>query len=350
MASKRKKGDVLEDLVAMLHGIPGVKVERRVKLPSIRPNSKRKREIDVLLTSRVAGYPIRIAIECKNFKNPIKSEQVDKFLSVLSDVGIPNVNGIFVGSSGYRSDALELAQEAGIRALTFEGMNKEQLGLEVKSAIQSVVFHIARWATLSRFSGIGPVAEFPAPIIVLDFPEELGQGTPALLTFLYLLWQQNRVPDQLGTHNLAIRLPKSFRFSRGEEPLIDGLVMLTYQVKALVGSTEGSASAAVLRNAADSSIEKFRVDTAFEASDKPLRLCQLDSEQELSEFLGGASVSLTTRVKVPRIASEWSFWPPSRRAAEDSKRITEQGREPTFEEIEGESLNRAWDPSIYDEE
>lgn len=351
MTSKRKKGSVLEDLVAMLHGVPGVTVEKRIKLRSIRPNSKRVREIDVLLTSRVAGYPVRIAIECKNFQSPVKSHQVDKFLSVLADVGVPNANGIIVSSSGYRSDALELAREAGVRALIFEGLNTEQLGLEVNSAIQSVIFHVATWDTMCRFSRISPVAEFPAPITVVDFPEELGEGTPAILTLLYLLWQQNHVPSLLGTHHLAIRLPKSFRLSREEEPTIDALVMLVYRVEGFVGTIEGRASAALLRNAADLSLEKLRVDAGFDATDEPLELRRFESEEELGRFLAGqANVRLVTRVKVPRIASEWSFWPPSRWAAEEIKRRRQEGEEPTFEEIEGVSLNRAWDTSVYDKE
>lgn len=350
MASQREKGSVLEDLVAMLHGIPGVKVEKRIRLPSIRPNSRRKREIDVLLTSRVAGYPVRIAIECKNLKSPVKSKHVDKFLSVLSDVGIPIVNGILVSASGYRSDALDLAREAGLQPLIFEGLNTEQLWLEVDSAIQSVIFHMATWDTMSRLSGAGSVAEFPTPIVMIDFPEELGEGTPAILTLLCLLWQQNRIPSRLGTHHLAIRLPRVFRFSSEEEPMSDGLVMLVYRVEALVGTIEGTASAAMLRNAADSSVEKVHIATAFEATDEPLQLRRFESEEELEAFIGQASVRLVTRVKVPRIASEWSFWPPSRRAAEEIRRRRQEGEEPTFEEIEGSSLNRAWDPSIYDQE
>jgi len=56
-----KIGNALERIVALLHDLPGIKIQTKVKLPSIRSGSKRKREIDILLTSSVAGYPVRIA-------------------------------------------------------------------------------------------------------------------------------------------------------------------------------------------------------------------------------------------------------------------------------------------------
>ena len=63
--STRAKGDILEQIVAEMHKTPGVTVERNVFLP-VQDESDRTREIDVLLTSKVAGYPICVAIECKN--------------------------------------------------------------------------------------------------------------------------------------------------------------------------------------------------------------------------------------------------------------------------------------------
>jgi hypothetical protein len=54
------------DLVAMMHEVPGVVVEKRTKLPVLQSKTGRRREIDVLITSNVAGYPVRFGIGCKN--------------------------------------------------------------------------------------------------------------------------------------------------------------------------------------------------------------------------------------------------------------------------------------------
>jgi hypothetical protein len=51
----KTKGNILEDLVAMMHEAPGVLVEKRMKLPVIHGKKTRTREVDVLITSDVVG-------------------------------------------------------------------------------------------------------------------------------------------------------------------------------------------------------------------------------------------------------------------------------------------------------
>lgn len=58
--------------MAVMHGSPGLLVERNVLLPAV-GNPGRKRETDVLLTSAVAGYRVRFAIECKNEKGVVQA-------------------------------------------------------------------------------------------------------------------------------------------------------------------------------------------------------------------------------------------------------------------------------------
>lgn len=58
------KGRLVEEIVEKMHADSNVKVERRAFLDPV--GGSRKREIDVVLTSNVGGYPVRLAIECKN--------------------------------------------------------------------------------------------------------------------------------------------------------------------------------------------------------------------------------------------------------------------------------------------
>ncbi|MCK1621760.1 restriction endonuclease [Bradyrhizobium sp. 160] len=95
--------------MAMMHAVPGVTVETRRKLPVIRGSKTRKREIDVLLTAHVAGYPVRIAFGCKNEVKALDTLAVDNFAGILEDVGIPVQQGIFVSAKGYTSDAQDAA-------------------------------------------------------------------------------------------------------------------------------------------------------------------------------------------------------------------------------------------------
>ena len=104
-AETARKGKLVEAVVAMLHDMPGVKVERNVLLPPVHGDQTRKREIDVLLTATVAGYPVRIAFSCKNESKKIEPGKIDEFIGELDDVGIPPQHGIFVCVNGYTRGA-----------------------------------------------------------------------------------------------------------------------------------------------------------------------------------------------------------------------------------------------------
>src|SRR5438309_1218933 len=79
MESTVSKGKVVERIAALMHDQPGVTVERNRRLPPVSGRGI-KREIDVLLTAKVAGYPVQMAIECKNEATAIGSPMIDAFV------------------------------------------------------------------------------------------------------------------------------------------------------------------------------------------------------------------------------------------------------------------------------
>jgi len=82
----------------------------------------KKREIDVLLTRDVAGYLVRLAIECKNEGKPIGAKEIDAFIGKLQYVGIPVQHGIFVSASGYTAQDKRTRRSWGLAtALTQSG-------------------------------------------------------------------------------------------------------------------------------------------------------------------------------------------------------------------------------------
>lgn len=76
------KGKIAEMIVAAMHDRPGICVEQNKKLSSNR-DPRRKREVDVLITAMAAGYPVRIAIECKNYKKSIDIQRIDEYVGKL---------------------------------------------------------------------------------------------------------------------------------------------------------------------------------------------------------------------------------------------------------------------------
>ncbi len=80
-----------------MHDHPGVTVERNRRLPPA-SGLGGKREIDVLITAIVAGYPVQMAVECKN--------EADAFIGKLQHVGIPPQQGIYISANGYTTGAI----------------------------------------------------------------------------------------------------------------------------------------------------------------------------------------------------------------------------------------------------
>lgn len=126
MGKKSKKlGDILEDVVALIHEDPGLKIEKRVRVPQILGSNKR--EIDVLISSEVAGYPVKIAIECKNEKTKVSINEASDFIVKLEDVGIGYSNAIMVSINGFSSVAQEKLDQKGIKTFVLEGLTEDRL-------------------------------------------------------------------------------------------------------------------------------------------------------------------------------------------------------------------------------
>src|SRR4051812_46168845 len=99
--TNRTKGRLLEAIVATMHDMPGVQIQQNVRLPAFGSSSNRRSEIDVLMNCAVAGYPVRIALECKNVKSIVDTPKINTFLAKLDDVGIPRQHGVFISIKGF---------------------------------------------------------------------------------------------------------------------------------------------------------------------------------------------------------------------------------------------------------
>ncbi|HEV7905206.1 MAG TPA: restriction endonuclease, partial [Pyrinomonadaceae bacterium] len=164
-SSNARKGRLVEAIVALMHDYKGVKVERNVHLTPASGDQTRKREIDVLLTSHVADYPVRIAFQCKNERRKIEPEDIGAFADALDDVGIPPQHGIFVCVNGYTNGALMRAKEKGIRALVLKGLTKDRLASEVAKAFQFNVYLLAEVRGLSVTNNVSK-AEYEGQFLV----------------------------------------------------------------------------------------------------------------------------------------------------------------------------------------
>lgn len=161
--SRKQKGELLEDVAELLLAVPGVQVQKRVKLRPPGPK-QRPREIDLLITGEVAWYPVRLPIECKNEKKVVGAPKIDAFRGKLELLGFPPQLGIYIPPTGFTQPALEAAHAVGIRALVLEGLTSDRLAVAISDALQSIVLyhaHVAEWRwEVSGIAGDDPAGSY----------------------------------------------------------------------------------------------------------------------------------------------------------------------------------------------
>ncbi|KRP89218.1 hypothetical protein AOQ73_26720 [Bradyrhizobium pachyrhizi] len=332
MTAKRK-GDLLEDLVAMMHEMPGVVVETRKKLPVLNSKTGRRREIDVLITSSVAGYPVRLGLGCKNEAKALDTAAVDGFIRILEEVGIPVQQGILVSANGYTADAQDAAKSRGIKTLVFEGLSADRLKQEISAAMQSMVFLLITQTAITVLPYVeGRFDDNPqfvnATLDLLDEP-----SGPQLLSCIVWLWMNGAIPLIIGQHIISLK-------SAQEEATWH--VMATTTVTGLIASVPGTFSQSVLRNAGAGQVERLHISAKFEEIKGPLTLQPVTSEEALSTIAHKEPMSLVTRVRVPRLVTDFGYWPPSEAAMQKAKALFDAGKPATFEDIETSNLADAW--------
>ena len=98
----------LEQLVARIQMqlAPNSEVLHDVKLDG--RQSKRKRQIDVLVRQNIGQYEIQVVIECKDYTRPINVKAVEEFYGLLDDVGAHK--GVLVCPAGFSSTAKTRAE------------------------------------------------------------------------------------------------------------------------------------------------------------------------------------------------------------------------------------------------
>jgi hypothetical protein len=99
----------LELLVAAIQRqlAPGAKITHNAKLPGIQ--SETTRQIDVLVEQSIGQYPMRIALDCKDYATPVDVKGVEEFYGLVQDVGVHK--GALVCPAGFTKSAKKRAKK-----------------------------------------------------------------------------------------------------------------------------------------------------------------------------------------------------------------------------------------------
>lgn len=345
------KGRMIEAIVASMHEGDGVKVERNVKLPPI-GSTEPTREIDVLLSSEVCGYPVRWAFECKNEKKRIGVEYIDAFVGKLKDVGIPSQFGIFVTTSDYSNGARRQAEKEGIRLLIMKDM-LHGIEPDIHHALQSTLFLLPIINGLEYQNFVfDATMQFSEAIVLFN---KQGEAITTIPHQIWQAWNDGRILAHIGKSDIELQFSDELYQRVGGKLVPVIKIVVKVSVVALVLQFTGTASFHRLDNIATGTSERQQLKASF---DPPLNgrypLKTIETEEQLEqEILKPAIVAITNRIRLPRI-NFWNvaYWPPSERVMKImTKRMQafEAGLIPdprpfNISELEGTDLSAIFEP------
>lgn len=350
MAKSNQKGSLLEAVVASLHGNQGVTVQRNIRLLA-KGSKRRKPEIDVLVTSQVAGYTVAFAVECKNYNKVIGTPKINEFIGKLIDVGIPPQMGIYVATKGYTKGAVERAQKDGLRLLLLNGLDDEGISSKVIAAIQSVIYVLPYITQIT----ISNNSDRASPTEDLALFDESGQYRCTVLDLIWERWLNGTPYAAIGQHKFDISLPIGLYQNingRFERPIS---IVASVLVRGYGILISGSATTHQLINIVSQKAEKSQSKLTFDSIERRYPLHVFETEESLAKFMQERpeQVKLTVgRVRLPRIRMGNLYWPVSQRvrSALDEFLRTREGSEITssnlsefFDKIEGDDLVNVWD-------
>lgn len=306
-----KKGRLLERLVADLYRVPDVLVETNVRLP-VPGSTGRAREIDVLVSGRLAGYPIRLPIECKNYRRRIGAPDIDAFVGKLNDLQLP-CQGIYVSTIGFSKGALDRASKANIRTLLLSGLVDGRLASAVVDVARSLVYLLVEISKISVVNDLPHVKEYGALHVFYDAH---GVQVGCTSDLVWSDWTSGKLPSVVGRHTYSLDIPDDW------SQRVDGAVCrphridIEYVVQALVVELRGTGTRHGLHDPASGLPEKLHAEWSMQRPEGPLPLLSFDTEEARTSHLESraAPIRITTdRIRLPRIRSGPCYWPPSDR-------------------------------------
>ena len=167
-----KRSNDFQRLIALIERLaasPTARVVESSELPEDADSSLR--EIDVLIEDSVNGYPVRLAIECRDHGRKQDKIWIDQLHGKYRDLKVDTI--VAVSSSGFTKGALAKAAQVNIRAMTVrEALDEDWAGISVKRPHVKFIGHTVYLQGLSL--QFGP--EDPSLPVGTDFLEWIIEG------------------------------------------------------------------------------------------------------------------------------------------------------------------------------
>lgn len=320
------KGRIAESIVAALHRDDEfTQVECNVQLPA-KGGTGRTREVDVLLTGRVGGYTLRVAIECKNYNKRVGAPKIDEFAGKLQDVGLPRESAIFVSAVGFTGDALEVADKHGIRLLLLEGLSDNRLATKVFEAMGSTLYVMPTLTKISitgegdlgmDLTGRRELDPSSFPTVIFDVHNQRNMYVADIAAEV---WKKGLLDRQLGKLDVTLEIGENVLWATIYQIYTWRVtqILLFFDIKAFAYTTLGQGESLALRNVVSQSVERHKQTARFPDTSE-IKFTELNSQLDLLAYqnqydaIVGEEWHFTRVIHLPRVRNAGLYFPLSQR-------------------------------------
>ena len=204
---------------------PDAKITENAKLVG---KSGSKRQIDILIEEETGQFKLRIAIDCKDYKNPVDIKDVETFLGLLTDVGAHK--GAMVAAHGFTAAARERALNAGLDLFRLVDTANHKWRSYVTVPAVYVDYQIGVYSFSISFKGRGVLSGDPRymPILRSD-----GSLIDYACNLVLDRWEDNTIPDAPGEHR-DIPLTSEATFLPGPSGHFEANIRVNAHVQGLI--------------------------------------------------------------------------------------------------------------------
>jgi hypothetical protein len=162
--------------------------------------SKTDRQIDISIRSKVGTYSILVAVECKDYKNPVDVTEVEAFISKIRDVRAHK--GVMISARGFTEAARNRADHNDIDLRRLIDTESVDWGANI-----AVPCLLQRTYMASCTIEVHDFIELPYQtdrLMALELKNESGEIVGTFQDVLHRKWDSKEVPHSVGRHRITI--------------------------------------------------------------------------------------------------------------------------------------------------
>jgi hypothetical protein len=192
----KEKGDLLEDIITgICAGLKDSTVTRNARVDG--RQSRSKRDVDVLIEGRINLFAVRIAIEAKNYQDPVGVEKIEALHTKLEDIGVDL--GVMVSSEGFTKPAKSMAAAKDIQL--YEVYDQRLDNTSLLLPVRLIAPELCKYDVHVRHRAGGP---FSLPVDCSQWRFHAGDERLAIEDLAVKALRDARVPPTPGRHEVNV--------------------------------------------------------------------------------------------------------------------------------------------------